>query len=91
MLAMSNIHVRVKFYGILTELVGRRELVVELSPPTSLGSVLDKVFSLHPSMREFANKYKIVILHNGVPVTGQDKIMLSNNDKVELLPPSAGG
>ncbi len=91
MLAMSNIHVRVKFYGILTELAGKRELVVELSPPASLETVLDKVFSIHPSMRVFANKYKIVILRNGVPVTGQDKIMLSDNDRVELLPPSAGG
>ena len=89
--AMNTVRIRVRLYGILTELAGAKELMIELPQSATLGSVLDKVFSLYPKVREFADKYEITILHNSVPATRQDDIKLSNNDRVELLPPSAGG
>lgn len=78
---------RVLFFGILKDVVGRPADEIDVPPGAGLGDVFDRYASAHPRLREMASS--IVAARNqefADPATP-----LSDGDEVAFLPPVSGG
>lgn len=78
---------RVLFFGILKDVVGRTADEIDVPPGAGLGDVFDRYASAHPRLREMASS--IVAARNqefADPATP-----LSDGDEVAFLPPVSGG
>jgi len=78
---------RVLFFGMLKDLVGRPSEEIDFPDGSSLGAVFERYCSLHPRLRELAPS--IVAARNqefADPATG-----LADGDEIAFLPPVSGG
>ncbi|RLF10738.1 MAG: molybdopterin synthase sulfur carrier subunit [Thermoprotei archaeon] len=91
--------VRVKFFAVVRELAGAKELEVEVNPECTVMSLLEELAHKLPSkFREYVFKggalsKSIIILVNGKGISelkGLDT-KLSSGDEVAILPPVSGG
>ncbi len=99
-MGQEKIQVKIKLYAFLREMLGKREVTIEL---TSGSSLLDAVLKLD----ELANgkiakiilenkrrlKRNYVILVNGRKVDGFeiDSVNLEQGDELVIFPPTSGG
>jgi MoaE-MoaD fusion protein len=80
-------HLRVLFFGMLKDLVGRPAEEIDLPDGADLGSVFERYAARHPRLRELAPS--IVAARNqefAGPATP-----LADGDEVAFLPPVSGG
>ena len=80
-------HLRVLFFGMLKDLIGRPADEIDLPDGASLGAVFERYASCHPRLRDLAPS--IVAARNqefADPAT-----VLSDGDEVAFLPPVSGG
>jgi molybdopterin synthase catalytic subunit len=80
-------HVRVLFFGMLKELVGRPSDEADFQPGADLRAVFERYASRYPRMRELAGS--IVIARNRE--FAEISTPLSEGDEVAFLPPVSGG
>jgi molybdopterin converting factor subunit 1 len=78
---------RVLFFGMLKDLVGRPADEIELPDGTSLGAVFERYASRHPRLRELAPS--IVAARN--QEFAERDTLLADGDEVAFLPPVSGG
>lgn len=80
-------HIRVLFFGVLKEVAGQAEEVLELEPGARLETVFNQYAERFPRLREMAGS--IVMARNqqfAAPSTA-----LAEGDEVAFLPPVSGG
>ncbi|HLK47183.1 MAG TPA: molybdenum cofactor biosynthesis protein MoaE [Bryobacteraceae bacterium] len=80
-------HLRVLFFGMLKDLVGRPSEEIDVPDGASLGTVFERYAGCHPRLRELAPS--IVAARNqefADPATP-----LSDGDEIAFLPPVSGG
>ncbi len=88
--------VRVRFYGLVHDEVGQRELGYELPDGSSVRDLLNLILVDYPVLNEmvydenggFRDYLEIAV--NQVSVIGLDK-MLNDDDFVQIMPPIGGG
>ena len=80
-------HVRVLFFGMLKELVGRPADDAEFPPGADLRSVFERYASRYPRLRELAAS--IVVARNRE--FAEISTPLAEGDEVAFLPPVSGG
>ena len=79
--------VKVLFFGILKEITGHSEQVVEVAPGETLGSLFESYFHRFETLR---NKRSSILLARNREFATPDTV-LSDNDEVAFLPPVSGG
>src|SRR5579875_3932623 len=79
--------VRVLFFGVLKELAGRAQDVIEVEPQTTIGTLFEQYCQKHETLR--ARRPSILFGKNGEFATADTT--LSENDEVAFLPPVSGG
>jgi sulfur-carrier protein len=79
--------IEVQFWSYFKELTGRNEIILDLPEGSSLGALLEKVFTEFPKLRQMERSMLIA-----VGVEYQDSNwLLREGDKVSLFPPVQGG
>lgn len=79
--------IRVLFFGMLKDVVGRSADEIEVTPPANLGAVFERYAASVPRLRELTGS--IVLARNqefAGPAT-----LLEDGDEVAFLPPVSGG
>jgi molybdopterin converting factor subunit 1 len=79
--------IRVLFFGVLSDVVGRREDSLEIPAGGSLGSVFEHYAAQFPRLREMASS---VVLARNQEFAAMSA-PLSEGDEVAFLPPVSGG
>jgi molybdopterin synthase catalytic subunit/molybdopterin converting factor small subunit len=79
--------VKVLFFGMLKDIVGRVEEQVELSADANLAAVFDHYALQYPRLRELAGSIVIARNHEFSKLTST----VSEGDEVAFLPPVSGG
>ncbi len=84
------IKVRVKFFAVLTDVVGAKELAVEINKEkATVKEILEYIRNRYPKFKEIEKDIPILTLVNGVNVLLDEEV--KNGDEVSLLPPVSGG
>lgn len=79
--------VRVLFFGMLKDIVGKPEYSLELAEGSRLEAVFEHFAGLHPRLRELRSS--ILLARNQQFSTGSEE--LADGDELALLPPVSGG
>jgi len=82
-----NMRVKVLFFGILKDITGHSEQIVELLPGATLGSLFEVYFHRFETLRE--RRSSILFARNREFAKGDT--VLAENDEVAFLPPVSGG
>jgi len=82
-----GMRVRVLFFGVLKELAGRAQDVIEVEPQTTIGTLFEQYCQKHETLR--ARRPSILFARNGEFATAD--ATLSENDEIAFLPPVSGG
>ena len=78
---------RVLFFGVLKDIVGRAEESVEVGPNTTLGSLYEAYSERFETLRE---RRPSILFARNREFTGPDTA-LAENDEIAFLPPVSGG
>jgi molybdopterin converting factor subunit 1 len=81
------VRIRVLFFGMLRDIVGLREDVLDVPAGGRLSAVFDHYASRFPRLRELSRS--IVLAHN--QGFADPSTLLSDDDEVAFLPPVSGG
>ncbi|HEX4652890.1 MAG TPA: MoaD/ThiS family protein [Candidatus Udaeobacter sp.] len=79
--------VRVQFYAQLRDLVGMRELDLELSQGTTVRDLLDEIYARHPALRPHD---KSILVGAGVEFVDRNHA-LKPGEEIAIMPPVQGG
>jgi molybdopterin synthase catalytic subunit/molybdopterin converting factor small subunit len=82
-----DVQVRVLFFGLLTDVIGRRSDTVSLPEGSTLHDLLAHYQSNFPRLQGFVSSLAISLNQNYAPLSSP----LSEGDEVALLPPVSGG
>jgi MoaD family protein len=79
--------VRVQFYAQLRDLIGTRELELELADTATVRDLLEQLYAQHPALR--AHDTSILV---GADVEFVDRnYKLNPGDEIAIMPPVQGG
>ncbi|MFQ5780039.1 MAG: MoaD/ThiS family protein [Nitrospiria bacterium] len=81
--------VKVRFFAVLKNIVGKEELTVDIEKGTTLGQLIEKLERELPPLKEPLKEGKILISVNQEVV--ERHCLISDGDEIALLPPFAGG
>ena len=79
--------VRVQFYAQLFDLVGRREMDVDLAEAATVGDLLDQIYARQPRLRPYD---KSILIGAGVEFVDRN-YKLKPGDEISIMPPVQGG
>jgi molybdopterin converting factor subunit 1 len=79
--------IRVLFFGLLKDICGRAEDLLELPEGSTAGSVFEHYAVAFPKLRAMASSIVVARNHEFSPATER----ISDGDEVALLPPVSGG
>ena len=79
--------VRVQFYAQLRELVGMRELDIDLAEGATVGDLLEKVYAQQPALRPHD---KSILIGAGVEFVHRNH-ELKPGEEIAIMPPVQGG
>jgi len=84
------IKVRLKFFSILIDIVGRQELVLTFHKDNiTVKDVIEYVEKNYPKLVELKRHIPITILINGTNASKED--IINDGDEIAFLPPASGG
>jgi molybdopterin synthase catalytic subunit len=84
---MAIVRVKVLFFGMVKDMVGRAAEEVELPPGSSLGEVFDRYAQAAPQLKEMAGS---IVLARNQNFAGRADLLL-DGDEIAFLPPVSGG
>jgi MoaE-MoaD fusion protein len=84
---MTNVHVKVLFFGLLKDVVGRAEDQLEVSSGASLETVFEHYAAIAPRLKDL--RKSIVFALNQTFASPAE--IVSDGDEVAFLPPVSGG
>ena len=79
--------VRTHFYAQLRDLVGSREIDVELAEGATVRDLLDQIYAEQPKLRPHD---KSILIGAGVEFVDRN-YRLSSGDEISIMPPVQGG
>ena len=79
--------VRAQFYAQLRDLVGSREMDVDLAEGATVGDLLDQIYAQQPKLRPHD---KSILIGAGVEFVDRN-YKLKPGDEISIMPPSARG
>ena len=77
--------IKVKYFGMLSELVGKEQEVLEMESGSDTSALKEKLFKKYDSLSTY--DYKLALNLDLI----QGEASLKDNDEVAFLPPYAGG
>jgi MoaD family protein len=83
----DTMKIHVQFYAQLRDLVGVRELEVDLPTGATARDLLDKIYAQHPSLRAHD---KSILVGAGVEFIDRN-YKLNSGDDISIMPPVQGG
>ncbi len=79
--------IHVQFYAQLCDLVGMRELDVELAEDATVHDLIEKIYAHHPALRAHD---KSILIGAGVEFVDRN-YKLKSGDEIAIMPPVQGG
>jgi len=79
--------IRVQFYAQLRDLIGIRELDVDLAERATVRDLLEKIYAQQPALRLHE---KSILIGAGVEFVDRN-YELKPNDEIAIMPPVQGG
>ncbi len=79
--------IRVQFYAQLRDLVGMRELDIDLVEGATVHDLLDQIYAQQPSLRPHD---KSILIGAGVEFVDRN-YELKHGEKISIMPPVQGG
>ena len=79
--------VRVQFFALFRELVGRREVEIEVKAGARVADLLERVGETYPSLGRYGEMLAVAVNAEYVPLSHP----LKDGDEVALIPPVSGG
>lgn len=80
--------IRIRYSGLLAEIVGKSFDEIELCNTISIEELIKIVVDRHKSLREWLEKLPLLhIFLNGIEVTGRCDILLRDSDEIVISPP----
>jgi MoaD family protein len=80
-------NVRVKFYAQLRELIGVRELELELAPGATVRELLENIYAQQPALRAYD---KSILIGAGLEFVDRN-YKLNPDEEIAIMPPVQGG
>jgi MoaD family protein len=80
-------NVRVKFYAQLRELIGVRELELELAPGATVRELLENIYAQQPALRAYD---KSILIGAGLEFVDRN-YRLNPDEEIAIMPPVQGG
>lgn len=80
-------HVRLLFFATLKDIVGARQMEIELAPGATVGDVLSHLENSYPRMRD----YRPVVLTAVNEEYVNHRVQVQDGDEVAIFPPVSGG
>jgi MoaD family protein len=77
----------VQFYAQLRDLIGVRDLDLELSKGATIRDLLDEIYARHPALRAYD---KIILIGAGVEFVDRN-YALKPGEEIAIMPPLQGG
>ena len=84
---MTSVHVKVLFFGMLKDIVGRSEDQFEASEGDRLGAIFDRYAYQFPRLRQLESS---IVLARNQQFCGRDSD-IADGDEIAFLPPVSGG
>ncbi len=82
----ENDLIKVKLFGICTEIVGKREMTL-LVPGTTVGNLMKKITKMYPSLDVASIPFVFAVNHRVVT----EDVPVTYLDEIAILPPVSGG
>jgi len=79
--------IHVQFYAQLCDLIGRRELEVEVAEGATAGDLLERIYAQQPVLRPHD---KSILIGAGVEFVDRN-YELKANEEIAIMPPVQGG
>jgi len=79
--------VRAQFYAQLRDLVGSREIDVDLAEGATIGDLLDQIYAQQPNLRSHD---KSILIGAGVEFVDRN-YKLKPGEEISVMPPVQGG
>jgi molybdopterin converting factor subunit 1 len=79
--------IRVLFYAQLRDLIGTRELEVDLSDDATVRELLDQIYARQPALRSHDNS---ILIGAGVEFVDRNH-KLKPGEEIAIMPPVQGG
>jgi len=80
-------NVRVQFYAQLRDLVGRREMDVDVTQGSTVRDLLEQIYAQQPKLRQHD---KSILIGAGVEFVDRN-YKLQPGDEIAIMPPVQGG
>ena len=84
---MQSVRIKVLFFGMIRDVVGMREDLVEVPAGANLGSLYEQYASRYPRLREMSASTVLALNQQ----FSKPEAPLTEGDEVALLPPVSGG
>ena len=79
--------IRVQLFGIIREIVGSEDLVIDLGGPVSTEALLDGLVARHPRLEEWREYLRVAVNCEYTP----GGATVTPGDEVAIIPPVSGG
>ena len=83
----ENMKIHVQFYAQLRDLIGIRQLDVDLSEGATVGDLLDQIYANQPTLRSHD---KSILIGAGVEFVDRN-YKLKSGEEIAIMPPVQGG
>ncbi len=83
----ENDLIKVKLFGISTEIVGKREMTLLVSVGTTIGNLRKEITKLYPSLDMANIPFVFAVNHRVV----SEDVPVTHLDEIAILPPVSGG
>jgi len=84
---VNAMKVRVQFYAQLRDLIGMRELEVDLAEGASVRELLDQIYAKQPALRSHG---KSILIGAGLEFVDRNH-KLKPGEEIAIMPPMQGG
>ncbi len=79
--------IRVRFFAVLREVVGREQVEMEVEPEITAGGLLDSLVAEHAKLARYLDVIQVAINQD----FAERDTKITAGDEVALLPPVSGG
>lgn len=84
---LDLLRVRVKLFASFREVIGKEEIRLRLTNPTTVGDLRKMILELYPALSSTKTPFMVAVNHR----IADDATTISHLDEVALLPPVSGG